>query len=159
MRPVYNVFQKLSCTEQRREGVAAYLWYRQPLSGCTATVLFQRRPNIYINTHTLSLIPWNTVCEFNSVNVIMEAHPGVVNFKEDTFIGAPTILTPSVWATVWQKGRICRRTVQKCKLPLIQDRLYSMESTRPVLAFTHVDTRQVEKATTISVPIDLYICG
>jgi hypothetical protein len=25
--PVRNVFQKLSCTEQRREGVAAYLWY------------------------------------------------------------------------------------------------------------------------------------
>ena len=26
MRPVQNVFQKLSRTEQRREGVAAYLW-------------------------------------------------------------------------------------------------------------------------------------
>jgi hypothetical protein len=26
MRPVCNVFKKLSCTEQRREGVAAYLW-------------------------------------------------------------------------------------------------------------------------------------
>ena len=26
MRPVRNVFQKLSRTEQRREGVAAYLW-------------------------------------------------------------------------------------------------------------------------------------
>jgi hypothetical protein len=25
MRPVQNVFQKLSCTEQRREGVVAYL--------------------------------------------------------------------------------------------------------------------------------------
>ncbi len=27
MRPVRNVFQKLSRTEQRREGVVAYLWY------------------------------------------------------------------------------------------------------------------------------------
>ncbi len=27
MRPVRNVFQKLSCTEQRREGVVAYLWF------------------------------------------------------------------------------------------------------------------------------------
>ncbi len=26
MRPLRNVFYKLSCTEQRREGVAAYLW-------------------------------------------------------------------------------------------------------------------------------------
>jgi hypothetical protein len=26
MRPVRNVFQKLSRTEQRREGVVAYLW-------------------------------------------------------------------------------------------------------------------------------------
>ncbi len=26
MRPVRNVFQKLSCTEQRRQGVVAYLW-------------------------------------------------------------------------------------------------------------------------------------
>ena len=26
MRPVWNVFQKLSCTEQRREGVAAYIY-------------------------------------------------------------------------------------------------------------------------------------
>ncbi len=26
MRPVQNVFQKLSCTEQRRDGVVAYLW-------------------------------------------------------------------------------------------------------------------------------------
>jgi hypothetical protein len=26
VRPVCNVFYKLSCTEQRREGVAAYLW-------------------------------------------------------------------------------------------------------------------------------------
>jgi hypothetical protein len=28
VRPVQNVFQKLSCTEQRREGVAAYLCSR-----------------------------------------------------------------------------------------------------------------------------------
>jgi hypothetical protein len=83
----------------------------------------------------------------------------VVNFKEDTFIGAPTILTPSAWATVWHKGRVCRRTEQNCKLSFIYESLYSMESTRPVLAFTHVDTRQVEQATSISVPIDLYICG
>jgi hypothetical protein len=27
MRPVRNVFQKLSRTEQRREGVVAYLWW------------------------------------------------------------------------------------------------------------------------------------
>ncbi len=27
MRPLQNVFYKLSCTEQRREGVAAYLCY------------------------------------------------------------------------------------------------------------------------------------
>ncbi len=27
MRPVQNAFQKLSCSEQRREGVAAYLWF------------------------------------------------------------------------------------------------------------------------------------
>jgi hypothetical protein len=27
VRPLRNVFYKLSCTEQRREGVAAYLWY------------------------------------------------------------------------------------------------------------------------------------
>jgi hypothetical protein len=26
VRPLRNVFYKLSCTEQRREGVAAYLW-------------------------------------------------------------------------------------------------------------------------------------
>jgi hypothetical protein len=26
--PVRNAFQKLSCTEQRREGVVAYLWVR-----------------------------------------------------------------------------------------------------------------------------------
>jgi hypothetical protein len=33
MRPVRNVFQKLSRTEQRREGVVAYLWsLRSPLS-------------------------------------------------------------------------------------------------------------------------------
>jgi len=29
MRPVRNVFQKLSRTEQRREGVVAYLWSKQ----------------------------------------------------------------------------------------------------------------------------------
>jgi hypothetical protein len=29
VQPVQNAFQKLSCTEQRREGVAAYLWYLQ----------------------------------------------------------------------------------------------------------------------------------
>ncbi len=28
LRPVRNVFQKLSCTEQRRERVAAYLWFQ-----------------------------------------------------------------------------------------------------------------------------------
>jgi hypothetical protein len=28
VRPIRNVFYKLSCTEQRREGVAAYLWAR-----------------------------------------------------------------------------------------------------------------------------------
>ncbi len=27
MRPLRNIFYKLSRTEQRREGVAAYLWY------------------------------------------------------------------------------------------------------------------------------------
>jgi hypothetical protein len=31
MRPVRNVFQKLSRTEQRREGVVAYLWCRESM--------------------------------------------------------------------------------------------------------------------------------
>ncbi len=29
MRPARNVFQKLSRTEQRREGVVAYMWSKQ----------------------------------------------------------------------------------------------------------------------------------
>ncbi len=38
MRPVRNVFYKLSCTEQRREGVAAYLWIQ--LTGIILTIYF-----------------------------------------------------------------------------------------------------------------------
>ncbi len=37
MRPVQNVFQKLSRTEQRREGVAAYLWTKVLLFTVTST--------------------------------------------------------------------------------------------------------------------------
>jgi hypothetical protein len=40
MRPVRNVFQKLSRTEQRREGVVAYLWCR-PYTDTKMNVLFR----------------------------------------------------------------------------------------------------------------------
>jgi hypothetical protein len=47
MRPVRNVFQKLSRTEQRREGVVAYLWYKM--------IKYRGPTALYLYSHTLIL--------------------------------------------------------------------------------------------------------
>jgi hypothetical protein len=46
MRPVQNVFQKLSRTEQRREGVVAYLWFAPPTPPVWAnfSIMMERTP-------------------------------------------------------------------------------------------------------------------
>jgi hypothetical protein len=121
-----------------------------------AQLQYFSREDLILHQYSHSLTEIQGLCEFNSVNGIIEADPVWLTSRRMHLYRSS--LGNDGKTTVGQQGRVFLCTVQNCKLSFIYESLYSMESTRPVLAFTHVDTRQVEKATTISVNIDLYTC-
>jgi hypothetical protein len=95
MRPVRNVFQKLSRTEQRREGVVAYLWL----------LLINLLGGVSANEYSCAQSP-NKLGRSNSIfNLCLNPAPGQADLIEQYFF-----LT---WATAHSAQvndlRICTR--------------------------------------------------